>query len=254
MLKNRLIAVILLKDDFVVQSVGFKHTNAIHYDPIIAIESFNGWAVDEIIVLNVSKSESSKMQFLKTINRISNKCFVPLSVGGFINDLVYAKQLISNGADKIVINTHAFNNPEFISLLAESLGRQCIIVSIDTKINDNGKPVVVTDRARILTNSSPVDWATRAEKMGAGEIFLNSVNHDGLRRGYYLDLYNEISKSINIPLIAMGGVFTWEHLAEGIEIAKAEAVAAANIFHYTEHSTKKAKQYLIGKNLNFRPI
>lgn len=254
MLKHRLIAVILINDGFVVQSVGFKHTNAIHYDPVIAIDSFNGWAVDEMVVLNVSKNENSKEEFLKSIQKISNSCFVPLSVGGFISDLVYAKKMIANGADKLIVNTFAYNHPEFIKTLAEALGSQCVVVSIDSKLNESGSPCVAIDRGREMTSSHPLEWAKRAEEIGAGEIFINSINHDGLRKGYFLDLYKQISSSINIPLIAMGGVFTWEHLAEGIEIAGAQAVAAANIFHYTEHSTRKAKQYLIDNGLKFRLV
>lgn len=254
MLKNRLIAVILIKDNFVVQSVGFKHTNAIHYDPVIAIESFNGWAVDEIVILNVSKNENSKADFLKAIHHISNSCFVPLSAGGFITDLSYAKELIANGADKLIVNTEAFRNPDFITELAESLGSQCVIVSVDVKQSEEGKTVVAINRGTELTGKDPLEWIQEAEAKGAGEIFINSINHDGLRKGYFLDLYKQIPALINIPLIVMGGVFTWEHLAEGISAVNAEAVAADNIFHYTEHSTKKAKQYLLSKGLNFRAV
>lgn len=254
MLKNRLIAVILINDGFVVQSVGFKHTNAIHYDPVIAIDSFNGWAVDEIVVLNVSRDENSKEDFLKTIQKISNSCFVPLSAGGYIKDVAYAKKLIANGADKIIVNTQAVNEPQLITSLAESLGSQCVIVSLDVKKNEEGKVIVAIDRGRVLTDLNPLQWIREAEKLGAGEIFINSIDHDGLRKGYFIELYKQISSIINIPLIVMGGVFTWEHLAEGIDIIDAQAVAAANIFHYTEHSTKKAKQYLLNKGLNFRKI
>ena len=254
MLKYRLIAVILIKDGFVVQSEGFKHTNAIHYDPVIAIDSFNGWSVDEIIVLNVSRNKESKIDFLNIIRKISSSCFVPLSVGGYIEDLTYAKLLIANGADKIVINTNAVNNPEFITELAESLGKQCLIVSVDVKLLEKNEYLVVTDRGRHFTSLNPIEWIKKAESMGAGEIFINSVNHDGLRKGYFLELYKQVASAIKIPLIVMGGVSSWEHLAEGIEIAGADAVAAANIFHYTEHSTKKAKQYLLNKNFKFRKI
>lgn len=254
MLKHRLIAVILVRDGRVVQSVKFKHTNVIHYDPIHAIESFNKWAIDEIVVLNVSRDESSKHNFIDVIHNISRECFVPLSVGGWITDVEYARSTLANGADKLVVNTHAFLHPEFISELAQKFGDQCVVISIDSRENENGEEFVVMDRGRKVTDTKTVDWAKKAESLGAGEIFINSIDFDGNRKGYNLKLIKSITDNVSIPVIAMGGVFTWNHLADGIILAKADAVAAANIFHYTEHSTKKAKKYLLDSSLNFRKI
>ena len=254
MLKHRLIAVILVRDKQVIQTVRFKHTNVIHSHPIFAIESFNRWAIDEIIVLNVSKNEATQNGFINIIHDISEKCFVPLSVGGWINKVDYARELLASGADKIVVNTHAFNNPKFISDLAKRFGTQCIIVSIDSKIGVHEKEFVAIDRGSRITNTETLDWAKKAEFLGAGEIFINSVDFDGNRKGYNLKLIKSIVGTLSIPVIAMGGVLKWEHLAEGIVQAKAAAVAAANIFHYTEHSTKKAKKYLLESGLKFRKI
>jgi len=253
MLKNRLIAVILVRDGKVVQSVKFKHTNVIHYDPIHAIESFNKWAIDEIVVLNVSKEASSREQFIESIKKISVECFVPLSAGGWIADLEYARALIACGADKLVVNTHAVENPHFISELAQKFGNQCIVISIDSKRGDDGIEYVATDRGKNITRFKTGEWALKAETLGAGELFINSLDYDGNRKGYNLKLIESITSAVSIPVIAMGGVFRWEHLAEGID-AGAGAVAAANIFHYTEHSTKKAKKFLIDKGLCFRKI
>ncbi len=254
MLKNRLIAVILVRDGKVVQSVKFKHTNVIHYDPIHAIESFNRWAIDEIVVLNVSKEESSKDNFINIVNNISSSCFVPMAVGGWITELDYAKGLLANGADKIIVNTSAFYNPKFISDLAMKFGNQCVVVSIDAKRDESGNELVTIDKGSKITNKSATDWAKEAEKCGAGELFINSIDFDGNRKGYNKELIKEVSKNVSIPVIAMGGVFKWEHLAEGVIECNADAVAAANIFHYTEQSTRKAKKFLIEAGLNFRKI
>lgn len=253
MLKHRLIAVILVRDGRVVQSVKFKHTNVIHYDPIHAIESFNKWAVDEIVVLNVSKAESSSDEFINVINKISGECFVPLSAGGWIMDIDYARTVLANGADKLTVNSYAFTNPVFITELAQKFGNQCVVVSIDSKRNGNGEEYVCIDRGSKITDVKPTDWAVRAESLGAGEILVNSVDFDGNRKGYNLELLRSVASSVSIPVIAMGGVSKWEHLAEGVR-AGADAVAAANIFHYTEHSTKKAKKFLLDSGLQFRKI
>lgn len=252
MLKNRLIAVILVRDGNVVQSVKFKHTNAIHYDAIHAIESFNAWAIDEIVILNVSKDISSKEEFVKIIKKVSSSCFVPLSAGGWISSVEDAANLIHNGADKIIINTEAFSNHSLISDIAKKYGNQCVVVSIDAKTVEENKNVFI-NRGRIDSEEDVVTWAKKAQYLGAGELFINSINHDGNRKGYDLDLIKELAKNINIPIIAMGGVFKWKHLKEGIE-AGASGVAAANIFHYTEHSTRKAKRFLLSEGMNFRKL
>lgn len=250
--KHRLIAVILVRDGKVVQSVRFKHTNVIHYDPIHAIESFNRWAVDEIVILNVSREKSSKDEFVNIIRKISTECFVPLSVGGWITDIEYARAILTNGADKIVLNTNAFLSNGFLAELAEKFGNQCVVVSIDSKQNNQGEEFVAINRGREITNTRTVDWAKRAESLGAGELFINSLDFDGNRKGYNKALIKSVTDVVSIPVIAMGGVLTWEHLLEGITESGADAVAAANIFHYTEHSIKKAKKHLTSSGLHFR--
>jgi cyclase len=252
MLKNRLIAVILIRDGQVVQSVKFKHTNAIHYDPIHAIYSFNRWAVDEIVVLNVSKNESSIDAFIETVERISSECFVPLAAGGWLRDVETGRKLLSKGADKLVVNTEAFRRPEYITELSKRFGNQCVVVSIDAKRGEDGKEYVCIHRGEELTDRLAVDWAKEAESRGAGELFVNSIDHDGNRQGYNIELIKSITSRASIPVIAMGGVLTWNHLSEGISKAGANAVAAANIFHYTEHSTKKAKKHLLSEGFKFR--
>lgn len=249
MLKKRLIAVIIVRDGQVVQSVKFKHTNIIHYDAIHAVETFNRWSIDEIAFINVSKSNESSKHFLEIVKHISKECFVPLTVGGWITDYNYACELFSNGADKILLNSAFSDNPDLIRKLASKFGSQAIVASIDIDDINEIKRVVV-NRGSHNINVSPEEWALHCEKLGAGEIFFNSVQHDGARKGYDLESLSNVCSNVTIPVIAFGGAFNWSHFVEGFENG-ADAVAAANIFHYTEHSTKKAKRYL---NKNGIPI
>lgn len=251
MLKKRLIAVLILRDGQVVQSIKFKHTNVIHYDPVHAMEAFNKWSVDEIVLLNVSRGADSRDGFAQSVEHVSRHCFVPLSVGGWIADADYARGLLARGADKLVLNTAFADDPQLVQTLSRRFGKQCIVASIDVQRDAAGSVKVVVDRGQRLLDEDPVDWARRAQGLGAGEIFFNSVDHDGARKGYDLETLRAIAAAVDVPVIAFGGVFTWSHLLAGIE-AGAEAVAAANIFHYTEQATRKAKTFLANAGVPVR--
>ncbi len=242
MLKKRLIPALILRDGQVVQSIQFKHTNVIHWNSVTAVDFFNKWAVDEIVLLNVSRTTEKNQKFYDAVSGLSKKCFVPLTVGGWVTSAEEGKNLLRLGADKVAINTEAVRRPEFITECAAIFGNQCIVISIDAK-KVSGKHRVMIDRGREMTDLSPVEWAKEAEHRGAGEIFLTSIDHDGSRGGYDLELMREVAHAVSIPVIAFGGAFTWDHLVEGIWTG-VEAVSAANVFHFTEHSTKKAKQHL----------
>lgn len=251
MLKKRLIAVLILRDGQVVQSVKFKHTNVIHYDAVHAIECFNKWAIDEIVILNVSRDPASRDQFADVVHRISAECFVPLSAGGWITDEAYAERLLRSGADKLVINTALFNQPELVTALSAHYGRQCIVASMDIKTREDGSIGVFVDRGSQDTNQDPLSWAKQAVALGAGELFFNSIDNDGARKGYQLEQLQKVCEAVEVPVIAFGGVFEWKHLLQGLN-AGAQAAAAANIFHYTEHSTRKAKKFLIEAGIPVR--
>jgi imidazole glycerol-phosphate synthase subunit HisF len=242
-LKTRLVAVLILRDGRVVQSVRFKHTNAIHYDAVHAIECFNRWAVDEIVMLNVSRDPQSAGAFAQAVEAVSGACFVPLSAGGWITDEAFAERLLKSGADKLVLNTALADAPALVTRLSTHYGAQCIVGSVDVKRDAGGVPRVAVDRGARHAADDPVAWAVRAESLGVGEVFFNSIDHDGARKGYDLTTLKAICAAVRVPVIAFGGVFTWDHLVEGVR-AGAAAVAAANIFHYTEHSTKRAKKHL----------
>jgi imidazole glycerol-phosphate synthase subunit HisF len=251
MLKHRLIAVIIIRDGQVVQSEKFKHTNVIHYDAFHAVEAFNSWSVDEVILLNVSKSHSSKNEFLEIVKHVSKTCFVPLAVGGHIDSLDYGSSLIFSGADKLIINSLWSVDVNTVHQLSEKFGKQCIVASIDVKMNSHNVKEVYIDRGCVGIEYNGAQWAKFCEKNGAGEIFINNIDHDGNRRGYDLETIKLISKNIQIPIIAFGGVFNWKHLLEGLE-SGADAVAAANIFHYKEMAIKQAKRYLLKHNIKIR--
>src|SRR3989338_5899942 len=216
MLKKRLIPVLILRDGQVVQSVQFKHTNVIHWKPVTAIDCFDRWAVDEIIVLDVSKNLDKRELFYEVIAGLSKKCFVPLTVGGWVTSVEEVCKLLRLGADKVTVNTEAIRRPELVRECTRVVGSQCIVLSIDVKIVEPGKFEVYTDRGTKTTGRSPVDWGKKDEGLGAGEIFLNCIDHDGFRQGYNLELLKSVVDAVNIPVIAMGGVLTWQHLVDGI--------------------------------------
>jgi cyclase len=251
MLKKRLIPVLVLRDGTVVRSVNFKHTNVIHWKPSTAIDFFNKWAVDEIVLLDVSRDQAKRQKFYDVVEDLSHKCFVPLSVGGWVQSPDEVRRLLRLGADKVVLNTEAVRRPALIDECARIFGRQCIVVSIDVR-GGPGAWEVFVDRGREPTGLDPVKWARQAEAAGAGELFVTSIDREGAGTGYDLDLVRAVADAVGIPVIAFGGAFTWQHLVDGVLIGGAEAVAAANVFHFTEHSTKKAKDYLRTAGIDVR--
>lgn len=251
MVKKRLIVSLLWRNGNLVQSIKFKHTNVVG-SVFTAMEFFNAWESDEILLLNVSRDDDNFEIFLHTLKGLSKLCFVPLSVGGWINNIEKVDMIIEGGADKIVVNTHAFVNPGWITTIAEKYGSQCVIVSIDAKLSKDGIYEVYIDRGRCPTGVKVDDWAREAERRGAGEIYITSIDHDGVKGGYDLKMVDNVVKAVNIPVIAFGGVGNWDHMVDGLNAGGAHAVAAGNIFHYFEQSVRQAKRHLIKAGLDVR--
>ena len=249
MLKARLIPVIITKGNLVVQSFNFNK-----YLPIgnvkTAIEFFVQWDVDEIIILDITATKEGRSPNLPLIEWAASECFVPLTVGGGISSLEDVKNLINSGADKICLNNYSLRNPEFITEASSVFGSQCITVSIDSFQEKDYKVFNYIDYKP--TSNSVVSFAKKIEALGAGEIFLNSVNRDGSRKGYDTKLLKMVSNSVNIPVIACGGVGNAGHLPLGITKGECQAIAAANIFQHTEHSTIAAKSMMIKKGVEVR--
>ena len=251
MTRKRLIAVIVILDGQVVQSEQFKHNHVIHYDAIHAVESFSRWDVDEIVLLNVSKCASSQQKFMEIVERVSSVCFVPLTAGGHVNNEAYGAELLRRGADKIIINSAFQNNPAVPAAIAKRFGKQCVVASIDVNTEDDGSRIVYVDRATTSTGETLVNWIKHCEDLGAGELFINNVVNDGNRKGYDLTSLSQACEVTSLPIIIFGGAFLDKHFAEGLKNG-ASAVAAANIFHYTEMATKKIKRYLARQGFDVR--
>ncbi len=250
MLKTRLIPCIITRDEMVVQSFNFKR-----YLPIgnikTAIEFFVKWDVDEIIVLDITASKEGRSPNLELIDWASSECFVPLTVGGGIRNSNDIKGLINSGADKVCINSIVRENPEIINESSEIFGSQCITVSIDV-IFDGNEHFIYDYQTNKTINVSLEEFILDIQDRGCGEIFLNSVDRDGLRIGYDIDVLKRVTDAVKIPVIACGGVGTSFHFSEAVLKAKCSAVSAANIFQHTEHSTIAAKAMLIKDGLNIR--
>lgn len=248
--KKRLIGCLVVKGGIVVQSIGFKRYLPVG-KPEIAVEFLTNWGIDEIVLLDISATAEGRGPDFAMVARVSKKCFVPLAVGGGIKNVEDIHHLIRHGADKVVINTAAVKDPQFITQAAEVFGNQCIVVSIDAKKTAKSYEVFL-DSGRKPTGKSPVELAQQAQQSGAGEIFLNSIDRDGSKQGYDVALIKEVSQAVVIPVIACGGAGHPEHFAQAFAQGSASAVAAANYFHFTEHSPIVTKAFLKEDQVDMR--
>lgn len=262
MKKNRVIPVLLLRNGWLVQSKQFKRYQNLG-NPISAVKRLSQWGSDELIYLDISSDDTHDMRrddlghpnrnsIFEIIEDVSKEAFMPITVGGRIRSLHDIEKRLALGADKIAINTLALDNPKFIEQAAKEFGAQCVVVSIDAKLNNGVHQVMRTD-TREITLHTALSWACQVEQLGAGEILLNSVDRDGMKNGYDLELLDQVSSAIKIPVIACGGVGNWEHFAQALRETEVDAVAAANIFHYSDQSVYLAKKYLFEQGLNVRP-
>lgn len=241
MLKKRLIGCLIVRDGIVVQSVNFRSYLPVG-KPKIAVEYLNRWSIDEIVVLDITAGRNGAGPNVKLVDEVSNRCFVPLTVGGGIRGLRHVEMLIQGGADKISMNTAALQTPGLIAEVANAFGSQSVIVSIDAVANGAGKHRVWSFREGRALDASPAEHARRAESFGAGEILLNSVDRDGSKAGYDIGLVEEVASSVRVPVIAVGGAGHPRHFAEVFQ--KSAAAAAGNYFHFTEHSVITTKAFL----------
>lgn len=250
-MKKRLVACLLIRNGLIVQSIGFQRYLPIGR-PRFPIEFVVKWDVDEIVLLDMSATSEHRAADTEVLELLSRSCFVPLTVGGGIRSVDDVRGIIRAGADKAAVNAHAVARPQLVSEIADVFGSQCVVVSMDCRRENDGRYQVYTHSGTRPTGLMAEAWAKQVEALGAGEIFLTSIDRDGSKRGYDIELIRRVSSTVSIPIVACGGVGSHTHFAPGILEGGASAVAAANIFHYIEHSTIVAKAHLLRSGVDIR--
>ncbi len=242
MLKTRVIPILLFKNPELglVKSIRFGELRTVG-NPVNAARVYNARNVDELIFLDIGARRDSRKINLEVVGNIFQECFMPLTVGGKIETLDDVRKLLLVGADKVSINTAAIENPELIAKIANSYGRQCVVVSIDAKKNSSDKYLVYSHAGQKQTQLGPVAWAQQAEKLGAGEILITSIDRDGTMAGYDIPLIKIISTAVKIPVITAGGAGEPKHFVDAVIKGKTSAVAAASIFHFTQFTPQSVK-------------
>ena len=251
MLKNRIIPCLDVKNGRVVKGINFVELKDAG-DPVEQAKIYSDSGADEICFLDITASNENRETIYEVVKKTSKNCFVPLTVGGGVRSIEDINKLLNCGADKVSINTAAVQNHNLIKEAARRFGSQCIVVAIDAKKTDENKWSVFTHGGRDQTDIDAIEYAKISESNGAGEILLTSMDKDGTQSGYDIELTSKITKAINIPVIASGGVGTLDHLKDGIVKGGASAVLAASIFHFGTFSIKEAKEYLKSKNVSVR--
>lgn len=264
--RPRLVPCLLLKHGVIVRSQLFKVHQVIG-NPMSTVERYSHWNVDELVILDISGSDGghdlrrddlfqnySGSNAVDVLREVAEVCFMPLTFGGGIRTVEQITKRLNAGADKVSINTAALDDPAFVSAAAARFGSQCIVASIDVLRDEGGRTEVFADGGRRATGRDPVQWAREVERLGAGEIFLNSIDRDGAGNGYDLELVRAVADAVTIPVVACGGVGNYEHFAPGVLEGHASAVSAANIFHFFELSYPHAKQAAIDAGVPMRPV
>jgi len=250
MLKNRIIPCLDVANGRVVKGVNFENLVDAG-DPVAQAEFYSNSGADELCFLDITASHENRATIFDMVKQVAKVCFIPFTVGGGVREVEDIRQLLLCGADKVSINSAAVYNPELVREASRKFGNQCIVVAIDAKKNQQGRFDVFVKGGRENTGIDAIEWAKKMQEFGAGEILLTSMDKDGTKSGYDLELVSAISSVLQIPVIASGGVGTLQHLADGIK-AGASAVLAASIFHFKTYSINEAKEYLLKNNIAMR--
>lgn len=221
-------------------------------DPVEVARRYNEQGADEITFLDITASHEARDTTVHTVERMASEVFIPLTVGGGIRTVDDIRTMLNAGADKVGINTAAIHNPDFVREAAERFGSQCIVVAIDAKQVEDGRWEIFTHGGRKPTGIDAVEWAARMTDYGAGEILLTSMDRDGTKDGFDLNLTRAISDEVHVPVIASGGVGNLQHLVDGVQQGNADAVLAASIFHFGEYSIPEAKDYMASQGVEVR--
>ena len=221
-------------------------------DPVEIARRYDEQGADEITFLDITASSDGRDLILHIIEAVASQVFIPLTVGGGVRAVEDVRRLLNAGADKVSINTSAVTNPQLVFDAAHKYGSQCIVVAIDAKQTAPGKWEVFTHGGRNPTGLDAIVWAQKMESLGAGEILLTSMDRDGTKVGFDLGLTRAVSDAVNIPVIASGGVGGLQDLADGIKLGRADAVLAASIFHYGQHTVQEAKRFMAEQGIPMR--
>ena len=251
MLCKRIIPCLDIKDGRTVKGTNFENLRDAG-DPVELGKRYADEGADELVFLDITATVEKRKTLSELVNRIAHHINIPFTVGGGISSVEDVRLLLNNGADKISVNTAAFKNPSLITALANEFGSQCVVLAIDTMQEMDGEWYVYLNGGRTKTDSKCIDWATKGVELGAGEILLTSMNHDGTKQGFALDITHELATRLPVPVIASGGGGNMSHFEAVFKEAKADAALAASIFHFKEVAIPDLKRYLLGKNLPVR--
>ncbi len=253
MITKRIIPCLDVKSGRVVKGINFVDLRDAG-DPVEIGAAYSREGADELVFLDITASFEKRGTLLEVVEKTAGSVFIPLTVGGGIRNIDDIKDILRAGADKISINTSAVENPKLISQGADKFGNQCIVVAIDAKTVAPGRWEVYTYGGRTPTGLPVIEWAQKVVKMGAGEILLTSMDRDGTKSGYDVELTRAVSEAVTVPVIASGGAGNLVHLFEVLNKGKADAVLAASIFHYGEYTISQAKEYLAQQGIPIRKI
>ncbi len=243
MLTKRIIPCLDVKEGRVVKGVKFVNLRDAG-DPVECAMAYDKQRADELVFLDITASHEKRPILLKVVEKVAESIYIPFTVGGGIRGVGDIRDLLKAGCDKVSINTSAVKNPNFVSEASDRFGSQCIVVAIDARKNPEGSWTVYTHGGREATDKNAVSWAQEVENLGAGEILLTSMDKDGTKEGYDLDLTRSISEAVKIPVIASGGAGRLEHFRDAFTKGKADAALAASLFHFGELTVGQVKDYL----------
>ena len=253
MLAKRIIPCLDVTDGRVVKGTNFINLRDAG-DPVECARAYDAQQADELVFLDITASSDGRATMADVVRRTAACCFMPLTVGGGIRSVKDMREMLLAGADKVSLNTAAINRPELINEGAAAFGSQCIVVAIDAKRQASGKWGVSTHGGRKFVGLDAVKWAVEAERRGAGEILLTSMDADGAKTGYDIELTRAVSSAVRIPVIASGGAGNLDHMVDVLMEGKADAVLAASIFHFGEYTVPEAKAYFASRGIPVRPL
>lgn len=250
MITKRIIPCLDVRDGRVVKGTNFEGLKDVD-DPVELAKYYNNSLADELVFYDITASYEDRSLFVNVLEKVAKEIFIPLTVGGGINSIKDFDIVLKSGADKVSINSGAIKNPSLIREAAEKYGNQCVVLSIDIK-RVNGKYSVFAKGGREDTGMDAIEWAINGEKNGAGELVINSIDTDGVKNGFDIELLTEIGKNVSIPLIASGGAGNMKHFKDVFQVKGVDAGLAASIFHFKEIDIKELKEYLHKNNINVR--